>query len=256
MYLTDFYHKLFRKQLSELPEERLLISTLNAYSFNNTQKDRPFRRALLKSSLILPDGISIVLAMRFLSGEKLKKIAGADLLEWELTRLQGLKGKCFFLGSNEYTLKKIYERVKIEYPDIEVDYYQPPFKSRFTSDDNLAMLQAVNSFSPDVLFIGMTAPKQEKWAVGHFNELKANHVCCIGAAFDFYAGTIKRAPDWMINIGLEWFYRLIREPRRNWKRYIVGNTVFIGLIIKEKIRLNFSSIRNQRTIMPPFQKPM
>ncbi len=239
MYLTDFSHKLFKKQLTELPEEKILISTINAYSFNILQKDRPFRRALLKSSLILPDGISIVLAMRFLSGIRLKKIAGADLLKWELCRLQAMKGKCFFLGSKNSTLEMIYERAKKEYPDVKVNYYQPHFKSRFTADDNLAMLQAVNSVSPDVLFIGMTAPKQEKWAIGHFNELKANHVCCIGAAFDFYAGTIKRAPNWMIRIGLEWFYRLIREPRRNWKRYMVGNTIFIGLILKEKIRLVF-----------------
>ena len=237
MYLADFKHKLFDKPLSDLPEAKMLITTINAYSFNVVQKDRPFRRALLKSNVILPDGISIVLSMRFLSGVKLKKIAGADLLKWELDRLQNIKGKCFFLGSNEFTLKKIYERTKREYPDVEVHYYQPPFKSRFTADDNFSMLQAINSFSPDVLFIGMTAPKQEKWAVSHFKELKVNHACCIGAAFDFYAGTVKRAPTWMINLGMEWLYRLIREPRRNWKRYLVGNTVFIGLILREKFRM-------------------
>ena len=240
MYLADYKHKLWDKPLSELPQKKLLITTINAYSFNVTQKDRPFRRALLKSDLILPDGISIVLAMRFLSGVKLKKIAGADLLKWELERLQGTKGRCFFLGSQETTLKKIYERANCEYPNVEVNYYEPPFKSRFTSDDSLAMLQAVNSFSPDVLFIGMSAPKQEKWALNHFNELKVNHVCCIGAAFSFYAGTIKRAPDWMIRIGLEWFYRLIREPRRNWKRYLVGNSVFIALVLREKFKLKSS----------------
>ena len=238
MYLADFKHKLFDKPLSELPEAKMLITTINAYSFNVVQKDRPFRRALLKSNVILPDGISIVLSMRFLSGVKLKKIAGADLLKWELDRLQNIKGKCFFLGSNEFTLKKIYERTKREYPDVKVHYYQPPFKSRFTADDNFSMLQAINSFSPDVLFIGMTAPKQEKWAVSHFKELKVNHACCIGAAFDFFTGNLRRAPKWIQNIGMEWLFRLINEPKRLWKRYLTVVPLFVCYNINEFLQIN------------------
>jgi N-acetylglucosaminyldiphosphoundecaprenol N-acetyl-beta-D-mannosaminyltransferase len=81
------------------------------------------------------------------------------------------------------------------------------------------MIQAVNSVQPNVLFVGMTAPKQEKWAYQHIEILKAGHVCCIGAVFDMYAGTVNRAPRWMIQVGLEWFYRLIKEPTRMWRRY-------------------------------------
>ena len=96
------------------------------------------------------------------------------------------------------------------------------------------MINAVNDFNPDVLLIGMTQPKQEKWDSQHFNELKVGHICCIGAVFDFYAGTINRAPKWMIYLGLEWFYRLLKEPRRMWRRYLLGNSKFIWLVIKEK----------------------
>ncbi len=92
----------------------------------------------------------------------------------------------------------------------------------------------INDYNPDVLFIGMTAPKQEKWAYHNFNIIEANHVCCIGAVFDYYANTIKRAPQWMINNGLEWFYRFIKEPRRMWRRYILGIPHFFWLIFKEK----------------------
>jgi len=96
------------------------------------------------------------------------------------------------------------------------------------------MIKAVNDFKPDVLFVGMTAPKQEKWAYAHFDELAVGHVCCIGAVFDFYAGTVNRAPKWMISIGMEWLYRLISEPGRMWKRYLIGNTKFIWAVFREK----------------------
>ena len=82
----------------------------------------------------------------------------------------------------------------------------------------------------------MTAPKQEKWAYEHLSDLDARHICCIGAVFDFYAGTVSRAPGWMIAMGLEWFYRLIKEPSRMWRRYLIGNSKFIWLVIKEKFR--------------------
>jgi N-acetylglucosaminyldiphosphoundecaprenol N-acetyl-beta-D-mannosaminyltransferase len=237
MYLRDIKHKLFSQSLSELPDEKILISTMNAYSFCLLQKDKSFQNAILKSNHVLVDGISIVWAMRFLTGQKLNKIAGADLFAWEMGRLQRTGGKCFFLGSTDFTLKRIYERAKRDYPNVLVQYYQPPFKSSFSNEDSEAMVKAVNSFSPDVLFIGLTAPKQEKWGATHFGELKTNHICCIGAVFDFYAQTINRAPSWMIKSGLEWFYRLIREPKRNWRRYIIGNSVFVGLILSEKLKM-------------------
>jgi N-acetylglucosaminyldiphosphoundecaprenol N-acetyl-beta-D-mannosaminyltransferase len=237
MYIRDIKHRFYSQPLSNLPDEKRIISTMNAYSFCLLQKDKVFQDAILKSNPVLVDGVSIVWAMRFLTGQKLKKIAGADLMAWEMERLQRSGGKCFFLGSKGSTLKKIFDRAKTDYPDVSVQYYEPPFKPAFTAEENESMVAAVNSFLPDVLFIGLTAPKQEKWAASHFEELKTNHICCIGAAFDFYARTVERAPKWMIRIGLEWFYRLVREPKRNWRRYILGNSEFIRLILKEKIKM-------------------
>ena len=166
--------------------------------------------------------------------EKIKKIAGDDLFHFEMQRVNRKKGKCFFLGSSEKTLGMIEERARREFPDLQVYSYSPPYKSEFTEGENRAMIEAVNQIEPDVLFVGMTAPKQEKWAHTHFNRLKAEHICCIGAVFDFYAGTVQRAPAWMISVGMEWSYRLIREPRRMWKRYLIGNTLFVLEILKEK----------------------
>ena len=97
------------------------------------------------------------------------------------------------------------------------------------------MINAINAENPDVLFIGMTAPKQEKWAYQHFNKLKALHIGCIGAVFDFYAGDVKRAPKWIVKTGFEWSYRLFSEPKRLWKRYLFGNISFVHKLVKEKL---------------------
>ena len=185
--------------------------------------------------MLLPDGISVVWGKRWLTGQKLKKITGTDIFLFEMERLEKMGGSCFFLGSTENNLKKIKERAAEEYPNVEVQYFSPPFKEDFTTEDNVLMLNAINTFRPNVLFIGMTAPKQEKWAWLNFEKINVKHVCCIGAVFDFYARNKKRAPRWMINLGLEWLYRLIQEPGRMWHRYLIGNIRFVVYIIKEKL---------------------
>lgn len=223
--------------LSIIPDQKALITTINAHCYNLTKSDGFYREVLIKSDVIIPDGIGVVWAVWWLTGKKIKKTAGADLFSYEMNRLQQIGGKCFFLGSSETILTKIKDRLGSEYPRINVQTYSPPYKSEFTDKENAAILKVVNDFQPDVLMIGMTAPKQEKWAYQHYNDLQVGHICCIGAVFDFYAGTKKRAPKWMIAIGLEWFYRLIKEPRRLWHRYLIGNQKFIFYVIKEKIAL-------------------
>ncbi len=151
-----------------------------------------------------------------------------------MNRLSKDGGSCFFLGSNEVTLERIIDHAKSDFPKVKVQTYSPPFKAEFSDEDSNIMIDKINDFEPNVLFIGMTAPKQEKWAAIHLSKLNVHHVCCIGAVFDFYAGTVKRAPKIMIGLGLEWFYRLIREPRRMWQRYLIGNPKFVWFVIQEK----------------------
>lgn len=220
--------------LDSKSNEKLLINTINTHSFNLTLEDQEFREALFKSDVLLPDGVGILLALKVLNKVKLEKIAGYDLLVYELNRLNRSGGKCFFLGSTEKVLQRIEERVKNEHPGITLSYYSPPFKNEFTDEENATMINLVNSFSPDVLFIGMTAPKQEKWTMKHFDNLDARHICSIGAAFEFYAKTKRRSPKWLIKLWMEWFYRLIREPIRLWRRYIIGIFKFLFLLLREK----------------------
>lgn len=232
--------ELFNQTYDLIPSGKIVINALNAHCYNIAKKDQVYREALLNCDILIPDGISVVWATKWLTGKKLKKIAGIDFLNYEIERIQK-GGKCFFLGSTETTLEKIKDRLKKDYPEITVQSYSPPFMEEFDFEENRRILEKINSFQPDVLFIGMTAPKQEKWAYLHLDQLKTGHICCVGAVFDFFAGTINRAPVWMITIGLEWFYRLIREPLRLWKRYLFGNPKFIWYILKER-SLKFRSI--------------
>jgi len=224
---------LFNQPLSAISQPKVLINTLNAHSFNTSLDDKDFEKALQYSLVLLPDGISVVWAKRMLTGEKLQKIAGADLFFYEMKRLNLIGGKCFFLGSTDEILTMIRKRAETEYPNVHIYSFSPPYKKEFSAEENKIMINLINEVEPDVLFVGMTAPKQEKWAYQHFIELQVGHVCCIGAVFDFYAGTISRAPEWLIKIGFEWSYRLVKEPRRMWRRYLIGNAKFIGYLMME-----------------------
>jgi N-acetylglucosaminyldiphosphoundecaprenol N-acetyl-beta-D-mannosaminyltransferase len=238
MSLNILNLNIFDLSLDCLPHKKLLINTINAHSYNIAQKDSLFAKALYSSGALLPDGISIVFAIRLLKNYRIKKIAGADLFFYEMERLNKTAGKCFFLGSSTSTLNKIIVRAAKEYPNVKTFTYSPPFAAEFTDEENNKMVETINTVKPDVLFVGMTAPKQEKWTFSNFERLETGHVCTIGAVFDFYAGNIKRAPEWMIKAGMEWLYRLMMEPRRLWKRYLIGNVLFIWFILKEKFASN------------------
>ena len=186
-------------ELSKIPDGKVLINTINAHSYNTAQEDEAFAEALSKGDYLIPDGASIVKACRWLKAKSQPKerIAGWDLFTFEMNRLEGKreKRKVMFLGSSEKVLAMIRERAAVDYPHLEVITYSPPYKPEFSDEDSLAMIGAVNRADPDLLWIGMTAPKQEKWTYQHWSELNINcHCGTIGAVFDFYAGTVKRAP--------------------------------------------------------------
>lgn len=238
MRLKDLDILTSRAELAKLPEGKLLINTINAFSYDNARKDVLFSEALQKGDVLIPDGISIVKACRFLNAKSQPKerIAGWDLFVYEMEKLNRVGGKVMFLGSSDAVLNLIRHRVAEKYPKIEVDTYSPPYKPVFSDEENEAMISAINHSNPDLLWIGMTAPKQEKWAYTHLDRLDVHcHIGTIGAVFDFFAGTVKRAPERWQRAGLEWLYRLLSEPRRMWRRYFIGNAKFIYYIMVEKI---------------------
>jgi N-acetylglucosaminyldiphosphoundecaprenol N-acetyl-beta-D-mannosaminyltransferase len=234
-------YSIFSADLSELSfGKKRLISTLNQYSFCIAEEDPEFKKALIESDMLLPDGMAIVAAIRILKGQRIKKIAGADLHHFLLNYLNHKGGKCFYLGSSQNTLTKITSRISSEFPNIKVETFSPAYKLEFSDYENQQMIAAINSFNPDVLFVGMTAPKQEKWAYKNKDSINAETICSIGAVFDFYAGTIQRPNSFWIRLRLEWFIRLIKEPKRMSKRYLYYGPIFINLILKEGFRMFFS----------------
>lgn len=232
-----------REELSRLPEGKLLINTINAHSYNTAQKDVVFAEALTNGDVLIPDGASIVKACRWIKAKSQPKerIAGWDLFVHEMERVnkenEGAKKKVMFLGSSNNVLALIKARAEKDYPNIEVITFSPPYKPVFSDEDNRMMIEAINNTKPDLLWIGMTAPKQEKWAYAHWNELNINcHVGTIGAVFDFYAGTMQRAPMWWQEHSLEWLYRLLKEPKRMWRRYLIGNILFLWNIFTKEYK--------------------
>ena len=271
-----------KAELAALPEGKLLINTINAHSYNTARKDELFAEALTNGDVLIPDGVSIVKACRWIKAKSLPKerIAGWDLFEFEMNKLEecgmknvecGVNGEecgmnnssldnsssasadhsklkiqnskfrerpltVMFMGSSEKVLDLIVKRAAEVYPHLKVVTYSPPYKPEFSEEDNKAIIEAINAADPDLLWIGMTAPKQEKWTYSHWNELNIHcHVGTIGAVFDFFAGTVERAPIWWQRHGLEWLYRLLKEPKRMWRRYIIGNTLFLWNMLKEKV---------------------
>ena len=226
-----------KDELEVIPQGKVLINTINAHSFNTAQRDELFAEALRNGDYLIPDGASIVKACRWLKckSQPRERVAGWDLFEFEMGRLDARGGRCMFMGSSPKVLALIVERAKVVYPNIEVVTYSPPYKPEFTEEDNEAIIRAINVADPDLLWIGMTAPKQEKWTYAHWDELDIHcHVGTIGAVFDFFAGTYRRAPQWWQDHSLEWLYRLLKEPRRMWRRYVIGNPLFLWNVRREK----------------------
>ena len=166
---------------------------------------------------------------------RIKKITGYDLFLFLMNKLNREHGSVFFLGASKETLKKIKSKSFQDYPNITISCYSPPFKAIFSEEESVIMCNNVNTFKPDVLFVGMTAPKQEKWISEFKDQLKAGNICAIGAVFDFYAGNIERSSDFWINLGLEWLPRLFKEPKRLFYRNFVSTPKFILAVLCYKV---------------------
>ena len=221
-----------------------IINTINPHSYCMTKKDKNFKKVLESSDVLLPDGIGIVWASKVINGKKIYKIAGFDLFLYVMKYLNSQGGSCFFMGSSDTTLQLIKARAGEEFPNIKVNTYSPPYKPAFSNEDNAAMIEKINEVKPDVLFVGMTAPKQETWVHEHSDQIQAKTICSIGAVFDFYAGTVKRSGDFWIKMGLEWLPRFLKEPKRLAERNLVSTPTFIYEVLKQKLTRNDAELES------------
>lgn len=219
------------------PVRSRFMACANPHSLVVAERDPAFKEALRSADILTPDGVGVTMAARLLGTPVEERVVGYDYfvgLTSELSRRGG--ARYFFLGASEATLEAIIRRLEREFPLIRVcGVHSPPFRERFTFAENSQMVEAVNLAQPDVLWVGMTAPKQEKWVLANRESLNVPLIGAIGAVFDFYAGIVPRAPRIFQHLGFEWFYRLIREPSRLWERNFVSTPLFLMNVAREAL---------------------
>ena len=207
-----------------------VVNTISPNSYGISTKDPEFEHALKTSDYLVLDGVYFAFASLLLQGKNIKRNQGPDVFYHFMKRLNEQKGKAFFLGSSENTLQKINDRAKKEYPNIRLETFSPPFKPEFSEEDNAQMIASINAFQPNVLFIGMTCPKQEKWAIKHRNELNAGLAIAIGNVFDWFAGTQKPIHPFWFKLRLGWFIRIFLRPEV-FRRNIGNQMIFFWHVI-------------------------
>ena len=240
------------KLLSEIirEAEALIISgtgtrffaCANPHSLAVSVDDALFRESLAAANYLVIDGVGITALGKMLGKNLTPRISGTDFYLGLMDALNHLRDrqnrKCrvFYFGSSEFVLNKIRASVEAKYPHVEVcGLLSPPF-TEWTEEEESKMIAEINDSRPDVLWVGMTAPKQEKWIYKNLNRLDVRIVGAIGAVFDFQAGTYNRAPRIACDLGLEWVFRLVKEPRRMWRRTFVSGPKFMYHALKYEMQ--------------------
>jgi N-acetylglucosaminyldiphosphoundecaprenol N-acetyl-beta-D-mannosaminyltransferase len=232
--------QIFKDDLGQLVSSSLsavstvVINTLNPHSFVTQKNDQEFRSALMASDFLLPDGIGICLAEKVINNGSMTRISGFDLFSEVSKQLNDIDGKVLFLGSTPRVLDKIRKRMEADFSHVTVEIFSPPFKKSFEDHDIKVFREEISKFKPDVIFIGLTAPKQEKLIaqLGHCSGVKI--MCGIGAVFDFYSGVVQRPSKFWRRVHLEWFIRFLSEPRRLFGRNFISAPLFLIYVLKEK----------------------
>jgi len=211
------------------------VVTPNTDHIVKLKRDPEFKEIYEKASLILADGMPILWAAKFLGAPLQEKVSGSDLFP-RLCEASARKGyKLFFLGGRPGAALKAAEVLGKRYPGIKIiGIYSPPHGFEKDAEEDKKILTLIRTAGPDILFVGLGAPKQEKWISAHYQELNVPVSIGVGVSFEFVSGMVRRAPLWMQKSGLEWLWRLMIEPARLWKRYLVDDMEFFWFVLKQK----------------------
>lgn len=218
---------------SKMPNYSADVHLVNAYNIALSQRDKSYCRCLTAASILLADGRPISVVSRFWGG-RIKQVRGPSLFEEVINRGRAFGVRHYLLGSTEHTLAALIAAVEHKYPGAcIVGSYSPPFRS-MSSTELTEQDGRIVEARPDIVWVGLGTPKQDYEAQRLAASLGVLAVA-VGAAFDFTAGTKPVCPKFLRRCGLEWMYRLASEPRRLWKRYLLGNTVFVALVLAESV---------------------
>jgi N-acetylglucosaminyldiphosphoundecaprenol N-acetyl-beta-D-mannosaminyltransferase len=212
--------------------ESRYVCICNVHSVVSAARDVQFSKVINNADMATPDGAPIAWVLRHYGDKNQERINGPDLMWRYLKKAEELGQRPFFYGSDEATLNKLTASITHNFPRISIaGAYSPPFR-KLTEQEDKAEIKLINQSGAHVVFVGLGCPKQERWMAAHCGQINAVMIG-VGAAFDYHAGTLKRAPlSWQLH-GFEWLYRLISEPRRLFKRYLITNTLFILGISKQ-----------------------
>ncbi|MXO95855.1 WecB/TagA/CpsF family glycosyltransferase [Erythrobacter aquimaris] len=214
------------------------LACLNPHSYVTALKDASFRDSLHSADWLIPDGVGIVMASKAQSGEIAQRVTGWDVFSGLYSRLNSAKeGRVFLLGSSEETLIKMKKKLAVEFPHVSlVGTLSPPYRKEFIAAETDAMINRINASNADILWVAMTAPKQEKWIQANRSRLNLGLALSVGAVFDFYVGNVPRSPALFQRLGFEWLPRLLREPRRLWRRTLISAPIFVFHVLWAKLR--------------------
>lgn len=212
------------------------IVTPNVDHVMKLQRDPVFRRIYEGAAAVFADGMPLLWAAKLFGSPLKEKVSGSDLFP-DICALAAEKGyKVFFLGGRPGAADKAAEVMRVRYPRLAVaGTYCPPLGFEKDEAENAKIIRLVRESGADILFVGLGAPKQEKWIYAHHRECAVPVSIGIGVTFEFAAGMVRRSPAWMQRAGLEWLWRLFMEPRRLWRRYLVDDMAFFWLLLRQKI---------------------
>lgn len=212
---------------------RVCVTPVNCIIWANKNED--LKNIYNQADLTLCDGVPIRWASKFLGTPLKERITGLDLFPQYIKECYNKGYSFFLLGAREGGGTMLQKQLNEKYPGIKIaGVYSPPYADTFSTEENAKMIKLINDVKPNVLWVSLTAPKQDYWIARNLNDLNVNIAIGVGGAFEVTAGLIKRAPKFMQKLGLEWFFRFIKEPKRLFKRYILEAPAFIPLIIKQK----------------------
>lgn len=212
------------------------VCVANVHMFMEAHRNAEFARLMDSADVITPDGMPLVLALRGLYGVQQERVAGMDLMPTLLREAANRGLRVYLYGSTPEVLAAIQQRAKVDFPAlIWAGVESPPFRPLDPIEDREAA-ERINASGAHLVLVALGCPKQEKWMAAMKGKINATMVG-LGGAFPVYAGIQTRAPRWMQRLSLEWLYRLMQEPGRLWKRYLVTNTLFMGLLARELWRV-------------------
>ena len=207
-------------------------AVVNAAKIVAANRDERLKQILLDADLVTADGMSVVWASRILGGPLKQRVTGIDLFERLIEHAAHRGLSVYFVGASEESVRGVVERFTQKYPSLKITGYHNGY---FTDSESQSLVESIRLSRADLLFVAMGSPAQEYWIASNIEKAGVRFALGVGGSFDHVSGLARRAPQWMQRIGFEWLYRFLREPRRMWRRYLIGNSVFIWLIARQRL---------------------